>query len=145
MMGTIPSLIIMQRLVISFGRIVAYILLQMFEFVTVTMEKYFVSRLLDMAHSRFRLGIAMNCKELHDKQKEITATQRLRDSTYLVTVDVNIGEQYFVDMDIGVCSCSRGFDRAACKHRATVAKAFNVCSVNLAPYYVLKGSKEAVC
>jgi len=113
----------------------------MFEFVTVTMEKYFVSRLLDMAHSRFRPGIAMRYKELHDKQKEITGTHKLRDSTYLVTVDVkNIGElEYFVDMDIGVCSCSRGFNGAACKHQAAVAKAFNVCSVNLAPYY----SKEA--
>lgn len=94
-----------------------------------TMEKY------------FRPGTAMRYKELHDKQKEITVTHKLRDSTYLVTVDVkNIGElQYFVDMDIGVCSCSRGFNGAACKHQAAVAKAFNVCSVNLAPYY----SKEA--
>ena len=69
----------------------------MFEFVTVIMEKYFVSRLLDMAHSRFRPGIAMRYKELHDVEKQITGTKKLRDSTYLVTVDVkNIGElEYF--------------------------------------------------
>ena len=42
-------------------------------------------------------------------------------------------------MDIGVCSCSKGFNGAACKHQAAVAKAFNICTVNLAPYY----SKEA--
>ena len=126
---------------IVFGRIKAYNLIQMFEFVTVIMEKYFVSRLLDMAHSRFRPGIAMRYKELHDVEKQITGTKKLRDSTYLVTVDVkNIGElEYFVDMDIGVCSCSRGYSGAACKHQAAVAKAFNICSVNLAPYY----SKEA--
>ena len=38
-----------------------------------------------------------------------------------------------------MCSCSKGFNGAACKHQAAVAKAFNVCTVNLAPYY----SKEA--
>ena len=38
-----------------------------------------------------------------------------------------------------MCSCSKGFNRAACKHQAAVAKVFNVCTANLAPYY----SKEA--
>ena len=68
-------------------------------------------------------------------------TKKTQDSTYLVTVDVEkIGElEYVVDMDIGVCSCSKGFYGAGCKHQATVAKVFNVCTVNLAPYY----SKEA--
>ena len=55
---------------IVFGRIKAYNLIQMFQFVTVTMEKYFVSRLLDMAHSRFRPGIA------HDLQKYIESTKK---------------------------------------------------------------------
>lgn len=126
---------------IVFGRIKAYNLIQMFQFVTITMEKYFVNRLLDMAHSRFRPGIAVRYKELHNLQKTITGTTTLRDSTYLVTEDVeNIGElEYLVDMDIGVCSCSRGCNGAACKHQAAVAKAFSICPVNLAPYY----SKEA--
>ena len=62
---------------IVFGRIKAYNLIQMFQFVTVTMEKYFMSRLLDMAHSRFRPGIAMRYRELHDLQKDITGTKKL--------------------------------------------------------------------
>ena len=74
---------------------------------------------------------------LHNLQKTITGTTKLRDSTYLVTEDVkNIGELYrfiFVDMDIGVCSCSRGCNGAACKHQAAVAKVFKICPVNLAP------------
>ena len=61
---------------IVFGRIKAYNLIQMFQFVTVTMEKYFMSRLLDMAHSRFRPGIAMRYRELHDLQKDITGTKK---------------------------------------------------------------------
>ena len=131
---------------IVFGRIKAYNLIQMFQFVTVTMEKYFVSRLLYMAHSRFRPGIAMCYRELHDLQKDITSTKKLRDSTYLVTVDVEkIGElEYVVDMDIGVCSCSKGFNGAACKHQAAVAKAFNVCNSKLSTI-LLQRSKEDVC
>lgn len=41
---------------IIFGRLKAYNLIQMFDFFTVTMEKYYTSRLLDLAHSRFRPG-----------------------------------------------------------------------------------------
>ena len=44
---------------IVFGRIKAYNLIQMFQFITVTMVKYFINRLLDMAHSRYRPGIAL--------------------------------------------------------------------------------------
>ena len=63
---------------IVFGRTKAYNLIQMFQFVTVTMEKYFMSRLLDMAHSRFRPGIAMHYRELHDLQKDITGTKNFQ-------------------------------------------------------------------
>ena len=67
----------------------------------------------------------------------------LHDSTYLVTEDVeNIGKsEYFVNIDIGACSCSRSCNRATCEHKAAVAKAFSICSDNLVPYY----SKEDVC
>ena len=47
---------------IVFGRVKAYNLIQMFQFVTVTMEKYFINRLLDMAHSRFQPCIALRYK-----------------------------------------------------------------------------------
>ena len=60
---------------IIFGGIKAYNLIQIFQFVTVTMEKYFISRLLDMAHSRFRPGIAMRYRELYALQKDITGTK----------------------------------------------------------------------
>ncbi len=42
---------------IVFGRLKAYNLVQMFDFFT--MERYYTTRLLDIAHSRFRPGIAL--------------------------------------------------------------------------------------
>ena len=107
----------------------------MFQFVTVTMEKFFINRLLDMAHSRFRPGIALRYKELQDLQKTITITTKLRD--YLVQEDITaIGLlEFLVDMDIGICSCSRGSSGAACKHQAAVARDFNICTVNLPPFH----------
>ena len=90
-----------------------------------------------MAHSRFRPGIALRYKELQDLQKTITITTKLRDSIYLVQEDITaIGLlEFLVDMDIGICSCSRGSSGAACKHQAAVARDFNICTVNLPPFH----------
>ena len=125
---------------IVFGRIKAYNLIQMFQFITVTMEKYFINRLLDMAHSRYRPGIALRYKALYSVQKTFTIIKQLRDSIYLIVEDkprVGILES-LVDMDIGICSCSLGNTGAPCKHQGAVARKFNLCSVNLAPFYSQK-------
>ena len=125
---------------IIFGRIKAYNLIQMFQFITVTMEKYFINRLLDMAHSRYRPGIALRYKALYSEQKTFTDIKQLRDSIYLIVENkpgVGILE-FMVDMDIGICSCSLGTSGAPCKHQGAVARKFNICSVNLAPFYSQK-------
>ena len=72
---------------------------------------------------------------------EIKEIKNCRQSIYAVTIEVKeIGElEYVVDMEQGICSCSKGSTGAACKHQAAVAKEFNVSSVNIAPIH----SKEA--
>ena len=80
-----------------FGRIKAYNLIQMF---TNTMEKYFINRYLDMAHSRYRPGIP---KDLYDTdvQTSIVAVHELRESIYSVTeVQKGVGEVEFT-LDMG--------------------------------------------
>ena len=62
---------------IIFGRIKAYNLIRMFQFITVTMEKYFINRLLDMAHSRYCPGIALRYKALYSEQKTFTDIKQL--------------------------------------------------------------------
>ena len=126
---------------IVFGRVKAYNLVQMFQFVTTTMEVYFTTRLLDIAHSRYRPGVALKYKEVDTASMEIKEIKNCRQSIYAVTIEVKeIGElEYVVDMEQGICSCSKGSTGAACKHQAAVAKEFNVSSVNIAPIH----SKEA--
>ena len=53
---------------IVFGRVKAYNLIQ-FVTSTVTMEMYYMNRLLDMAHSRYRPGLTLHYQELEKLQK----------------------------------------------------------------------------
>ena len=46
---------------------------------------------------------------------------------------------YFVEMEIGICSCPTGCTGAACRHQAAVAKHYQLVTVNIAPVH----SKEA--
>ena len=58
---------------IVFGRVKLLNLPQMFQFVTLTMENYYVNRLLDMTHSRYRPDIALRYKhrELPQEYKRV--------------------------------------------------------------------------
>ena len=47
--------------------------------------------------------------------------------------------EYFMDIDIGTCSCSRGSNGAAYKHQVAVANHFKIASVNISPIH----SKQA--
>ena len=123
---------------IIFGRVKAYILIQ---FITITMEAYFKNRLLDIAHSRFRPGVALRYKALDKTSINVIEIKKVREHIYYMKEDVpKIGMlEYFIDMDIGTCSCLRGSNGAACKHQAAVAKHFKIASVNIAPIH----SKQA--
>ena len=46
---------------------------------------------------------------------------------------------YVVDMELGMCSCTRGSTGAACRHQAAVAKHFKLASVSIPPVH----SKES--
>ena len=48
---------------IVFDRVKAYNLIQMFQFIEITIKQYFCNYLLDLAHSRYRLGIAIKYKD----------------------------------------------------------------------------------
>lgn len=124
---------------IVFGRLKAYNLVQMFDFMTVTMEKYYTNRLLDIAHSRFRPGIALRYSSLH-KSKDIVKVEQYSEPIYSVTETLDDDEvEFLLDMEIGTCSCLKGVHGAACRHQAAVTKKFNIHAVNIPPFF----SKEA--
>ena len=123
-----------------FDRVKAYNLIQMFEFIAITMEQYFCNRLLDLAHSRYRPGIAIKYKDLYSSLDTITCTEQLFQYMYLVTEKTKTEElKFYVDMELGVCSCIKGYAGAACKHQAAVAKNFSIPAVNIPPFH----AKEA--
>ena len=122
---------------IIFGRVKAYNLVQMFEFVTVTMDMYYANRLLDIAHSRYKPGLNLRYRELSKSTLNVVNMKQVRDSIYLVQEDIpNIGMvEYVVDMELGTCSCSTGCTGAACRHQAALAKKFEVKTINLPPLH----------
>ena len=126
---------------IIFGRVKAYNLIHMFEFITVIMEKYYTNRLLDIAHSRYRSNIALRFKDIFESTHSITTIVRVRDSIYYVAENIKeMGElEYTVDMEIGACSCSKGSTGSACRHQAAVAKKYNINTITIPPFH----SKEA--
>lgn len=104
------------------------------------MEQYFCNRLLDIAHSRYRPGIAIKYKHLYSSLDTITHTEQLFQYVYLVTEKVKKEEQqFYVDMELGVCSCIKGYAGAVCKHQAAVAKNFTIPAVNIPLFH----AKEA--
>ena len=121
---------------IVFGRVKAYNLIQMFSFITSTMEIYYSNRLLDIAHSRYRPGTLLRYKYLENLQDHISSMKHIREKIYVVH-ECKEEEMldYLVDMEIGICSCPTGSTGAACKHQAAVAKHFKLVSINVAPVH----------
>ncbi len=77
---------------IIFGRVKAYNLVQMFDFITATMEVYYAGRLLDIAHSRYKPGLNLRYRELSKLTLNIVNMKQVRDSTYTVEENIsNIG------------------------------------------------------
>ena len=67
---------------IIFGRVKAYNLIHMFKFITITMEAYFKNRLLDIAHSRFRPGVALRYKALDKTSINVIEIKKVREHNY---------------------------------------------------------------
>ena len=97
---------------IVFGRVKAYNLIQMFQFVTSTMEMYYMNRLFDIAHSRYRPGLTLRYRELEKLQKTITEVKHIRDSIYIVyetrmlvtwIMSLTWGSARAHDSDVSVC------------------------------------------
>ena len=71
--------------------------MQMFQFVTTTMEAYFTNRLLDLAHSRYRPGVALRYKQVDTSHMDVKDIKKCRQTTYIVVEEVKqIGELEYV-------------------------------------------------
>ena len=120
---------------IVFGRVKAYNLVQMFQFVTDAMEVYYKRGLLSVAHNRFDHYIASKYKRL--KATMIPANKIIKQGDsevlFMVTSKTDPDVQYNVDMDLCTCSCPQGMDGSPWVHQAAIVKHHHSVSLNFVP------------
>ena len=86
---------------IIFGWVKSYNLVQMFDFIVSMMEKYYANQLLDIAHSRYRPGIALKFRQLQKLTNTITNVEQ---HSECVLEDSGTKFNFLVDMEMGTCS-----------------------------------------
>ncbi len=100
-----------------FGRIKAYNLIQMFQFVTESLETYMKRKLLSISHNRFDNFISAKYNTLlayKIDKSSITLLDVIK--MFFVTSSKDSKVSYRVDMEIGTCSCDIGKNGGPCSH-----------------------------
>ena len=120
---------------IVFGRIKAYNLVQMFQFVTEALEIYYKRRLLSVAHNHFDHFIAKKYKGFNAHAIPVDKIHKRDDSPFqfIVGSKSDPSVTYDVDMELGACSCPQGRDGSPCVHQAAVTLHFQSPSFNFIP------------
>ena len=116
-----------------FSRIKAYNIIQMFHFITETMERYYQSKLLSVAHSRVDRFISLRYQGLNAKAYDKEQIQQLARHQFSVISRTEKNVTHLVDMQIGICTCPQGQDGSPCSHQAAVIIHFGSPSVNCIP------------
>lgn len=93
-----------------FSRVIAYNLIQMFHFITETIERYYQSKLLSVAHSRVDHFISVRFQGLHARAYKKESIQQLTKGQFSVPSMTERGVTYHIDMEIGICTCPQGQD-----------------------------------
>lgn len=130
---------------IVFRRVKAYNLVQLFEFITVTFELYYVRRLLAIAYNRMDRFISLRYKGLGAQKINPEAIEASAEHPhiYLVGSTYYNNKSYEVDTQNWTCSCTAGRtgypSGEPCKHQHAVAKKHNLTAPNLIPYFNAEG------
>ena len=117
-------------------------MIQMFQFVTETMERYYQSKLLSVAHTRVDRFVSVQYQGLNAKQYSKDSITKLSDSTFSVASKTERGVRYWVDMCIGWCTCPQGKDGSPCSHQGAIVLYFGSPSVNCIPVMDPEGKQK---
>ncbi len=114
----------------------AYNSVQVFQFVTMNMERFYERRLLGFSHrhpGHLRIGKRFFC--LKWKTVDANSIQRTSlENEYLVpSTRQDTSLIYTVNSNLGVCTCPVGMSGAPCKHQGAVAIKFNIVNFNFLP------------
>ena len=123
-----------------FERTRAYNLVQLFQFLSTTLELYFEKRLLDIAHNRPSPHLKLPSEEI-EKVKEPAKLERESDAVYRFQYVNDHTRCYHVDVELGMCSCPVGMCGSPCKHQAFALRELGLPSVNFVPEYSSEGRR----
>ena len=114
----------------------AYNSVQVFQFVTANMKRFYERRLLGFSHrhpGHLRVAKRFFCPGW--ETVDVNSIKRISsENEYLVpSTAQNNSLIYIVNSDLGVCSCPVGMSGAPCKHQGAVAIKFHTVNFNFLP------------
>jgi len=117
-----------------FSRVKAYNMVQVFHFLSETLENYYCRKLLSVSNNRLDTYIALRFQGLHATKipKDNIAVTKNK-NVFTVQSKTERGVFYTVDMTVGVCTCPQGIDGSPCSHQAAVAIHYDKASINCIP------------
>jgi hypothetical protein len=120
---------------IVFARTQAYNAVQIFQFITTDMERFYERRLLGIAN-RHPGHLELSKRFLCPGWKMVNQEQIKYDiinNVYIVPSVTTVGNFYIVDPSIGTCTCPAALGGSPCKHQAAVAIKYHEGSFNFIP------------
>ena len=108
-------------------------MVQVFHFLSETLESYYCRRLLCVSNNHLDTYIALRFQGLNASKIPKESIQETDHNVYVVKSKSDRGITYTVDMAVGVCTCPQGIDGSPCSHQAAVAVHYSTASINCIP------------
>jgi hypothetical protein len=108
---------------------------QVFQFVTTNMERFYVRRLLSFAHRHpgtYRIAKRFLCPGWESVDMNNIKKSNVENKYFVVSTQ-NSNLTYIVNSEIGICSCPVGINGAPCKHQGAVLAKFHITTLNFLP------------
>ena len=117
-----------------FSRVKAYNMVQVFHFLSETLESYYCRKLLSVSNNRLDSYIALRFQGLHAaKIPKESVVETGYKNVFTVKSKTDRTISYTVDMTVGVCTCPQGIDGSPCSHQAAVSIHYGTASINCIP------------
>jgi hypothetical protein len=119
---------------IIFARTQAYNPVQVFQFIIMSMERFYVRRLLGIAHKHpgnLRIAKRFLCPGW--ESVNANAIQKTDVENEFLVPSASNSSFYTVNSEIRICTCLVGISGAPCKHQGAVAMKFHIAIFNFIP------------
>ncbi|CAB5396223.1 unnamed protein product [Rhizophagus irregularis] len=120
---------------IIFARTQAFNPVQIFHFITMSMERFYARRLLGIAHKHpghLRIARRFLCPGWEKVDANLIQKTNI-DFEFIAPSASNSGIFYIVNTKIGACTCPVGISGGPCKHQGAVAMKFHISTLNFIP------------